>query len=267
MSAMTKGELAETMETIWDLLLDGNSDKEIIALTGLEAEAYKALRQKLLEEKAAELATKPAEHVYIEYVVWQTQGIVDLTKMIDQFRKTKQYNAMVGAVRVRAELYDKLIAKGQEFGVFKKTPERKEILGGFVLADVTSDKLRTMVTGALVDLDKLMKRYGERDLIDMEAGPSHHGPHLLMDGGEVIEVSEAPPAKDDPVPVGSKAIPEPVRPSLLTAPKPRAKGKGGARARTSKQSSKARGRRPHDAVGAGKKAGPEPELSPNVWDD
>lgn len=265
MSGMTKAELAETMETIWDLLLDGNTDKEIIELTGLEAEAYKALRQKMLEEKAAELQAKPAEHVYVEYIIWQTQGIVDLTKMLDKFRETKQYNAMVGAVRVRAELYDKLIAKGQEFGVFKKTPERKEIVGGLVLADLSSDKLRAMVTGALSELDKLMRRYGDTDFIDIEAGPVHHGPRLLEDGGAVIEVAEAPPAKDDPAPapVGSKAIPAP--PSVITPPRP--KGSKNVRARTSKHSSKARGRRAHDVVTA-KRAGPaESELGPDAWDD
>lgn len=272
MSGTSKAELAETMATIWDLLLDGNTDKDIIDLTGLEAEAYKVLRTRLLEEKAAELQSKPAEHVYVEYVIWQSQGIVDLTKMIGDFKKSKQYNAMVGAVRVRAELYDKLIARGQEFGVFKKTPERKEVVGGFILADLTSDKLRTMVTGALSDLDKLMRRYGDRDIIEMDGGPVHHGPRLLEDGGVVTEVAAAPPAKDDPVsvppvapePAGSKALKEP----LMLAPPVRAKSKH-ARARTSKQSSKARGRRPHDAVGAGRHVAPapEPELSPDVWDE
>lgn len=276
MSGLTKEEMAETLETIWDLLLDGNTDKEIIELTGLDADAYKALRQKLLEEKAAELQSKPAEHVYVEYVIWQSQGIVDLTTMIDQFRKTKQYNAMVGAVRVRAELYDKLIAKGQEFGVFKKTPERKEVVGGFILADLTSDKLRTLVTGALVDLDKIMRRYGDTDIMAIDAGPVHHGPRLVADSGEVIEVSEAPMAKDDipPEAKGSKVFKDP--PSVLAPPK---KAKH-AKARTSRQSSKARGRRPHDAVGATKNAGPavvslqfkgksdeDDELSPDVWDD
>jgi hypothetical protein len=265
---MTKAEIAETMETIWDLLLEGNTDKEIIELTGLEADAYKQLRQRLVEEKAAELTAKPAEHVYVEYVIWQSQGIVDLTKMMDQFRKTKQYNAMVGAVRVRAELYDKLIAKGQEFGVFKKTPERREILGGFVLADLSSDKLRTMVTGALSDLDKLMKRYGEADIIDIGGGPTHYGPRLIEASGEAVEVPEAPPAKDDPVPEpkGSKVFAAP--PSIVAPPKPTGKSAKKAKARTSRQSSKARGRRPDSAIGANKRVTPvEPELSPDVWDD
>jgi hypothetical protein len=265
---MTKAEIAETMETIWDLLLEGNTDKEIIELTGLEAEAYKHLRQRLVEEKAAELTSKPAEHVYVEYLIWQSQGIVDLTKMMDQFRKTKQYNAMVGAVRVRAELYDKLIAKGQEFGVFKKTPERKEIVGGFVLADLTSDKLRTMVTHAVSDLDKLMKRYGDADIIEISSGPTHHGPRLIEASGEAVEVPEAPMAKDDPLPEakGTKVFTE--APSIVAAPKAKGKSAKRVKARTSRQSSKARGRRPDSAIGAGRSVTPvEPELSPDVWDD
>jgi hypothetical protein len=262
-TAMTKTEMAEAVATLWDLLLDGNSEKDSMELMGLDAPTFQVLKQKLLDEKAAELKNKPAEHVYVEYIIWQTQGILDLTKMMDQFRKTKQYNAMIGAVRVRAELYDKLIAKGQEFGVFKKTPERKEIVAGMVLSDMTSKDLQGAVLGAIGELQKMMKRYGDKDIIDLDPGPTHRGPALLTTGEGTEVAPVAPRGKDDAPaaePKPSEIIP---KKSMLAAPS-RAKAKmppfKNAKAKTSRQSSAARGARPRDAV---KKV----RLTPASWGD
>jgi hypothetical protein len=264
-------EVMEALASIWDLLLEGNEDKEIMELMGLEAPQYKYLRQRLLETKAEELKAKPPEHMYVDYIVWQSRGIVDLTKMIKQFSTTKQYNAMVGAIRVRADLYDKIMTKGQEFGVFKKAPERKEIVGGFILADLTNVELRKMIFKSLGEMDKMMKRYGEMDIIDIDPGETHSGPRLVAEAGthEDIEVPEAPPAKDDapvaaPAPIGSKAI----APSILTrAPVPAKTIKpatSSAKGKTSRHSSKARGRRPFAEAGKPKVVH---EPGSDVWGD
>jgi len=260
MTKLVTRDEAEALASIWDLMVEGNDDKAIIEKMGVPAETYKLLRQRLLAEKAAELKAKPPEHVYVEYVVWQTQGINDLSKMIAEFKTTKQYNALVGAVRVRAELYDKLIAKGQEFGVFRKTPERKEVVGGFVVADLTNEALRAMITKSLTDMDKLVKRYGDGDIIDIDPGPTHSGPRLVADAaGDMIETIEAPPGKDD-APVATPAMKRAaasLSPSIMSAPRP-------ATARTSKHSTKARGRRPF-AEATPTKVIHEPGSE--VWDD
>ncbi|MGW8177878.1 MAG: hypothetical protein ACWGQW_03675 [bacterium] len=178
MHGLTKVDIEEAKDTIWEALCRGESDREIMDLLGLETEVYKALKFQLLEDRALEAKTRPPEHVYIQYVIDQTRNISDLTDMIAEFKTTKQYNAMVGAIKARAELHDKLIAKGQEFGIFKKVPERREIVAGVMIQDMSRDDLKAAITGAIGRLDSMMRRYGDNDILDVLPEAIHHGPAL-----------------------------------------------------------------------------------------
>lgn len=214
---LTKADIEEAKLTIWSELCDGSSDSEIMDMMGLEQDVYLQLKFQTLEDKAQELRRKPPEHVYVEYIINQTQNIQDLTEMIGQFKKTKQYNALVGAVRARADLYDKLVAKGQEFGVFAKAPERK-IVAGVLVGDLSADDLRTAITKAIGNLDAMMSRYGDSNIIDVTPDSLHYGPS--------IPTRELTPEAE----------------SAVVAP-PSKKSKT-ARAKTSRTSKAARGRRP-----------------------
>ncbi len=173
---LTKSQLQEAVATIYGLLSQGKSDKQIMKRTGLTAEELSELKVAMFDIKADEVRTRPPEHVYVEYLINQSQNIRDLTRMIKQFKTTKQYNALVGAIRARAEIYDKLIAKGQEFGLIKKTPERKEIVAGVMVADLSNKELRTAALGELNMLGKLIERFGDEggDLLSLPAPTRIH---------------------------------------------------------------------------------------------
>lgn len=245
---------SEALDSIWDMLVKGDSDKEIMELMGLDSPVYRALKKKLLETKAGELKGKAPEHVYVEYILAQTRGIQDIDAMIKDFKTSKNWGAMVAAVRVRAELYDKLIAKGQEFGVFRKAPERKELVGGILLADLTNADLRKQIVGAVSSLEKLMKRYGDVPLDAVSEGEIYSGPKLT-DGTKAEEVLETT-AEDVEVPMAKDDVPPPP-PRRLHKPE---------RARTAKHSSAARGRRSFE-LGSPKKVKRQDEIGPDVWDD
>lgn len=214
---LTKADIQEAKVTIWSELCKGTQDSEIQEDMGLSQEMYLQLKFQVLEDKATQLRAKPPEHVYVEYIINQTQNISDLTGMIEDFKKTKQFNALVGAVRARADLYDKLVAKGQEFGVFAKAPERK-IIAGVVVSDLSANDLRTAITKAIGNLDAMMGKYGDNDIIDVMPDSLHYGPSLP-----------------------SRAI-EPREESAIKAP-PTKKSKT-ARANTSRATKRSRGRRP-----------------------
>jgi hypothetical protein len=176
---LTKEQLQEAIATIYGYLSQGKSDKYIMKKMGLASEDYDSLKVAMFDAKADEVRARPNEHVYVEYIINQAGNIRDLTKMVKEFHKSKQYNAMVGAIRARAEIYDKLIAKGQEFGLIKKTPERKEIVAGVLVAELSNTDLKRAVVGELNMLDKLTKKFGDGDILELEApGDLHHGPAL-----------------------------------------------------------------------------------------
>lgn len=175
---MTKVQVQEAIVTIYGHMCEGKLDNEIIADMGLTPEEYKKLRSAMFDAKADEVRSTPTEHVYVDYMIKQARNIKDLTDMIEEFKTTKQYTALVGAVRVRAELYDKLIAKGQEFGLIHKEPDKKQVLAGVMVADLSNKQLKTMIVGELDNLNQLMARYGDANIMDMAPGKLHHGPRL-----------------------------------------------------------------------------------------
>ena len=212
--AFKKGEMKEAIQTVWKSLVEGDSDENIMDFMGIEPEDYESVRKVMLEEQAQLLRTKPPEHHYVEYMLWQYKGIKDLTEIVARLKEAKSPNAaaQVAAIKVRSDIYDKIISKGQEFGVLKKTPETKVTVGGHFVAELTSEKLRSQLTSALVDLDKLMKRYGDGDMTSVDPGPLHHGPKLAADSSldSPAIVVVAPPAKDDMINVVAK--PKPIGP-------------------------------------------------------
>ena len=173
---LPKEYIKEAAATIFAALCDGKNDKEVIDEMGLSAEQYEQLKAAMFDSKADEVRTRPTEHVYVEYLINQINNINDLTQMIELFKTTKQFNAMVGAVRARSEIYDKLIARGQEFNLIHKRPDRKEIVAGVMIGDLTNKDLKKLITGELGKLNKMMKRYGDKEMMAIEPGPIYMGP-------------------------------------------------------------------------------------------
>jgi len=215
-STLTKRDIAEAKVTIWEMLARGDKDSEIIDAVGLGADVYAVIKHQVLDDKAQALRNKPPEHVYVEYILAQERNINDLTAMIAEFKKSKQYNAMVGAIKARADLHDKLIAKGQEFGLFRKESEHK-VIAGVLVSELSREDLKSAITGAISGLDKMMSMYGESSIIDVTPGALHHGP----------------------------ALPPPSQPSSdVIAPKAKKASKTG-RANRAKTSKRIRGRKPY----------------------
>jgi len=175
-----ESDIHEAIATIYTKLCEGKTDKEIMHEMGLEADEFVAFKTAMMDAKIDELRTMPEEHMYVRYMIEQNINIKDLTQMINQFKSTKQYNALVGAVRARSEILDKIIAKGQEFGIIKKTPSRKEVVAGVLVADMTNNDLRTGITQAIKQLDQLVKMYGNnKTILELpEPDSFHHGPKL-----------------------------------------------------------------------------------------
>lgn len=175
---LTKEELKEACATIFEMMADGKSDKEIMDDIGIPAEDYKALKTAMLDTKSDDIRTRPIEHVYVEYTAAQIANIRDLTGMIGDFKATKQYNAMVGAVRARSDILDKIVKTGQDMGLIKREAVTHKVVGGIVIAELNNLQLRELITKELADLQKMMRKYGEGSIIDVETGPLHYGDAL-----------------------------------------------------------------------------------------
>jgi hypothetical protein len=162
----------ETRRRIAELqahLGEGKDDLQIAEEMSLKTAEYNELKREMYTWETTDLNAKPMEEVYINYVLHQKQCIKDLDGMIREFRRTNQYNAMVGAVRAKSDILDKIIAKGQEFSILEKAPEKKQVIAGLMVANLDNEQLRAFITRELVGIDSLTKRYGDVDILGAPA--------------------------------------------------------------------------------------------------
>lgn len=208
----------ETSATIYQMMVEGKTEDEIMDELGMDVATFRDARRFMLELKTEDIRLKPREHVYVEYCIAQEKNLYDLNDLLEKSRsETKQYNAAVGAIRLRSDILNKMIEVGQEFGLIKKEPVRKEILAGLVVGELSNDDLKQAVRDQIVKLNKLVSDFGDGDIMSMKTGPLHYGPTVTVEGEEV----ETKPAKS-------------ARETSLALPPGR--GLGSARAKTSKRS-------------------------------
>ena len=167
---MKRGNSLKIIASIYGRLLDGETDGEIMDSMGLDVQEYHRYKENLYQLKTDELKERPPEYVYVDYVIQQTDNLQKLTNIIDDMMRVKEHTSvLIGAIRAKSDIHDKLIVKGQEFGLIKKVPSRKEIVAGVTVSELTNDDLKKAITGALNDLNRMTERYGDVDFKKLRA--------------------------------------------------------------------------------------------------
>ena len=187
-------------------LSEGKTDVEAQAELDVSPAKYANLRKALLESEADRLRETPTEHTYVEYCLAQTACIRDLTEIADEAKKQKNMNGLIGAVRARSDIIDKIIKKGQEFGVLEKKAEEKRIVAGIVVAQLSNVELKVAITSQIAELNKLVETYGEEDITQLALGPTHYAlpePQVIPAAGKTNR------AKANPVHRGRRVVKQP----------------------------------------------------------
>jgi hypothetical protein len=163
---LTKDELTEAVISIFTRLAEGQTDVEVADGMGLTTAEYQKLKTAMFEFKSNEIRKKPREHVYVEYVIEQMQNIKALSNIIDKYdtEGSKQYTAIVGAIRTKAELSKSLLQMGQEFGIIHKEPDKKEFIAGVMVSELTNEDLKKMVLKELKSLNESYKTFSSKGL-------------------------------------------------------------------------------------------------------
>lgn len=174
---LNKIQILEAMESLMSSIERGVDDADIQHEMGLTIVEYEKLKSDMLDAKSDDIMKRPVEHTYVQYILDQMRNVHDLTDIINQHKNTKSVNAAVSAIRVRSEITDKIIEKGQDFGIIHKEADKKEVKGGFLVAQLTSEQLKSAITAELKNLNDMMSTYGESaNMIDVDPGDIHLGP-------------------------------------------------------------------------------------------
>ncbi len=191
---MPRRDMALYAAHIYNYMVQGKKDGWIKKQLDLDAEDFEACKRFMLEEKSEKIRSQPREHFFIEYEAEQRRNIRDLDGLIKNLDSNSQYNALVGAIRLRSDITDKIVNRAQEFGLVKKeAAESKLTIGGVVVAQLDAAGLRKAIIDNTRELSGLMSKYGEKDFAALPA-PSelHYGPSIDTTG----ESAEVDPDED-----------------------------------------------------------------------
>ena len=197
----SKSELLEASLAVYELRVEGKTDKEIMEILRYDAETFEEVTTAMYESRAERMRVMPREHVYIDYVTEQRRNIKDLNDLVTNLDKKTQYNALVGAIRLRSDILDKIVEKGQEFGVIKKQAQRTEIVAGLLVHDMTQEDLRKGILGQTKLLKDVMERYGDGDIMSLTPETRHYAlPAAITTTASPVEDDEDDEADLAPAP-------------------------------------------------------------------
>jgi hypothetical protein len=227
----TAAELRTLIAELKTHLALGESDLDIAEAMGLDADRYRSLKLQMYNRERTDLG-KTTEEFYIDYRLRQEGVIAELDRMVryytpqavkveeggdntmmaDQFSAQRyggQPSAIVGALRAKSDILDKIVKVGQEFGILEKIPEKKQVIGGFAIAQLSTEDLRRSIVEAVTGLKQLTARYGDTDVL----------------GRPLVDALPAPAVKD-----AELVPPAPAAPNFAGKGKPKMAAAGLAKA-------------------------------------
>jgi hypothetical protein len=172
--ALSRAELLEAAVIIETKMMEGESREEIMDGLGYNPDQYAEARKFLLDAKSDEVRGKSREHIYVEYMIEQRGTIKQIDELVNGLKTSSQYNAMVGALRLKTDLVDRIIDRGIDFGFIKKTPERKEIIAGVLIGDMSTADLKKEIMEHGKLTKSLLEKFGDSSFLALPDKPIHY---------------------------------------------------------------------------------------------
>jgi hypothetical protein len=168
-SSVPQRDHAALVAAIKERLIDGDSDMAIAEDLSLGKAEYRRLKQKVYDQEADGFVGKSAEEQYVDYCLGQRKCLKELDDMIEHFSDTKQYNAMVGAVRAKSQIMDSMHKTGVSMGIVKQETSHDREVGGIRLSDLNNKELRDQLANELRGLQHIIDKFGDKPMAEVAA--------------------------------------------------------------------------------------------------
>lgn len=196
---MKRSEKIELAAQIHELMIEGNTDGDIIDELGITAQDFAIGKKFLLTNIGDAEELKTSKERFAEYLIQAQRNTAELDDLVTNLNSKTQYNVILGAIRLRAELQDRIIATGQTLGVIDKEPERKVLVGGIAVGELPDKELRKGVVNAIAGLSAMFEKYGDaKSLKELTPGTLHYGDAVEVKSAEDTDGAAmgAPPMKE-----------------------------------------------------------------------
>lgn len=168
----------------------GKPDRMIQEELELSDTVFAFVKQAALDSEVERLKDVKTEQVYVEYCMAQRGCIHDL----DVVLKTKNVpmTAYVGAVKARSEILDKMIKFGQDVGIIAKAPDKKQIVAGVVVTQLSNEELKAAITDQIAGLNQLVTEFGDQKFDQLDPGQLYRAKPIEAKA-KVIDAQLPPP--------------------------------------------------------------------------
>jgi len=147
-------------------LANGLTDEEIIEEIGLAPNIYVGYKRQVLQDELSEAVCDTAGETWARYSLLMSGCLRDLNVVIrqghqvfDEKGDTRSMNAVVGAIKAKAQILDGVIDRGQNLGVIHKEPDRSISIGGIAVSHGDSDRIEALIEERKKLLGELMSTY------------------------------------------------------------------------------------------------------------
>lgn len=151
MKQTTKKEKSDRLLRVRSRVAAGKSDAEIAVDLGLAERDVFSLRQLAMKQELDRYAGN-TEEAFAGYAIFMAQRIDDLRKLHATLKKSKQGSAAVGAIKAQAELYDRILKRGEELGLITKVGDGSKARNLIGMAD---EELAAELHGRLMTVRKM----------------------------------------------------------------------------------------------------------------
>ncbi len=152
-------------------IAEGKTDEEIVEETGVDFAVLDELKNELYSQDRAAVESADPVSIFIRYCLQQEGIIAELNKVIEKFMDTNQGSAIVGAIKEKSQIYDRVIKMGQDLGLIIKTGTGFE-LPPDMLAGRDPDEIRDIIQGELDSINELLGDAAKEPLYIIEGGAS-----------------------------------------------------------------------------------------------
>ncbi|MFH1265013.1 MAG: hypothetical protein ABIK89_04755 [Planctomycetota bacterium] len=144
-------------------LAGDESVPDIARAEGVTVDDVLAIRSAILDDHRAAYCSRPDDEVYVEFLSRSRANVAQLEEVIPELREHKQGVAVVGAIKAKQAILERVLEIGQSMGFVKRVPRRHEI--AVLTANLTSHELREAALAEVQRIQALVA--SDRDLLDV----------------------------------------------------------------------------------------------------
>jgi len=155
-----KLQRAAKKDLVRTLLCLSYSDFEICEYLKIKGTELARLKKEIFYEEISSTRDMTNEELFAQYKMQQMEVVKDIDVLVERFKDTTQLNALASILKAKAEIFDKIIDKGQQFGVLEKSPEKHAFIGQLNVTDMSREDLEGHLQKTNLEIQKLMGQDG-----------------------------------------------------------------------------------------------------------